>query len=159
MKTLLLARHGKAEKSEYGIYDFKRKLVERGKNDVLKVAQELSTILSPEQIISSPAERAIQTAKIFAKTFSIDKKEIIEIESIYEANMSTLLKVINDINNKFKVVLLIGHNPAFEFAIEYLSNVSIGHLPTSGLAIIDFDIDDWGMVSTGLGSLRKVIVV
>ncbi len=43
MKTLLLARHGKAEKAEFGSYDFKRKLVDRGKADVQRVAEIVLT--------------------------------------------------------------------------------------------------------------------
>lgn len=153
MKTLLLARHGKAEKAEFGSYDFKRKLVDRGKADVQRVAEILSSKIIPQQIISSPAERAWQTAKIFAKNFQIEKKDIVQIESIYEASMASLLKVINEIDNRYDVVMLCGHNPAFEFAINYLCNTDIGHLPTAGLGIIEFEFNDWQMISAGTGVL------
>jgi phosphohistidine phosphatase len=158
MKTLLLARHGKAEKADFGIYDFKRKLVERGKSDVERVSEELKKILIPQHIISSPAERACQTAKIFAKTFSIDKKTIELNDSIYEASMASLLKVINEIEPQFDCVLLTGHNPAFEFAIEYLCNINIGHLPTSGTAAIEFPFEQWNMVSEGTGTLLNLLI-
>lgn len=157
MKTLLLARHGKAEKAEFGSYDFKRKLVDRGKADVQRVAEILSTKVIPQQIISSPAERAWQTAKIFAKNFQIEKKDILQIESIYEASMASLLKVINEIDNRYDVVMLTGHNPAFEFAINYLCNTDIGHLPTSGIGIIEFEFNDWQLVSAGTGVLRETV--
>lgn len=158
MKTLLLARHGKAERAEFGTYDFKRKLVERGKEDGQRVSEALQKIISPEHIISSPAERAYQTAKIFAKTFSIDKKTIELKDSMYEASMSTLLKVINEINSSYHIVLLTGHNPAFEFAIDYLCNTNIGHLPTSGTAIIEFPFEQWNMVSAGTGNLLNLLI-
>lgn len=158
MKTLLLARHGKAEKADFGIYDFKRKLVERGKADVQKVSEELQKHFTPQHIISSPAERAYQTAKIFAKTFSIDKKTIELNDSIYEASMGSLLKVINELNPTYDIVLLTGHNPAFEFAIEYLCQTNIGHLPTSGTAAIEFPFEHWSMVSAGTGSLLSLLI-
>ncbi len=158
MKTLLLARHGKAEKAEFGMYDFKRKLVERGKADVQRVSEELQKHFTPQHIISSPAERALQTAKIFAKTFSIDKKIIELNDSIYEASMASLLKVINEIHPQFDCVLLTGHNPAFEFAIEYLCNTNIGHLPTSGTAAIEFPFEQWSMVSAGTGILCELLI-
>ncbi len=158
MKTLLLARHGKAEKADFGTYDFKRKLVERGKEDVQRVSEEIKKNITPEHIISSPAERAYQTAKIFAKTFSIDKKTIELNDSIYEASMASLLKVINELNPSYDIVLLTGHNPAFEFAIEYLCHTNIGHLPTSGTAIIEFPFEQWSLVSAGTGTLLNLLI-
>lgn len=158
MKTLIIARHGKAEKSEFGTFDFKRKLLERGKEDVQRVSALLLKIITPEHIISSPAERAFQTAKIFAKNCGISKNDIELVDSIYEASMATLLKVINEIDPQYNKVLIAGHNPAFEFAVEYLSNTSIGHLPTSGTAIIEFPIESWQHVSAGIGNLKEIIV-
>lgn len=157
MKSLIIARHGKAEKLDFNTLDFERKLVERGKADVQRVSDLLKSRISVQQIVSSPAARAYQTAKIFAKTFNIDKKEIVLKEGIYEASMSGLLKIINDLDNEFEVTLLAGHNPAFEFAIDYFCQTNIGHLPTAGLAIIEFPFDDWRLVSAGTGKLLELI--
>ena len=156
-KTLILARHGKAEKSDVDNFDFKRNLTERGESDVLKVAQQLSKIINPELIVSSPANRAYQTAKIFAKVFDIDKKEIDKIDSIYEASMRALLHVINNLDNTKNCILITGHNPAFEYAVEYLTAKYISELPTSGTAVIEFPIDHWNMVSQGLGDLKILL--
>jgi phosphohistidine phosphatase len=158
MRTLIIARHGKAEKAEFGTFDFKRKLMERGKEDVQRVSEALLKIITPEHIISSPAERAFQTAKIFAKNCGIAKNDLELADSIYEASMASLLKVINEIDPQYKCVLIAGHNPAFEFAIEYLSNTHIGHLPTAGTAIIEFQLENWQLISAGTGSLRELIV-
>ena len=158
MKTLIIARHGKAEKVALNGLDFERKLVERGKDDVQRVSEHLSTLINIQQIVSSPAARALQTAKIIAKTFNIDKKEIVLKEGIYEASMSGLLKIINDLENEFEVTLLAGHNPAFAFAIDYFCQTNIGHLPTAGLAIIEFPFDNWQLVSAGTGKLLELMV-
>lgn len=156
-KILIIARHGKAEKAEFGDFDFKRNLTERGMSDVQNVANKLSKQFVPQQIVSSPANRAYQTAKIFAKTFQIDKKDILKIDSIYEASMSALLNVINHLENKYNCILLTGHNPAFEFAVDYLSNQGIIELPTSGTAVLEFPFDDWKMISMGTGSLKQLL--
>ena len=78
-KTLILARHGKAEKSDVDNFDFKRNLTERGESDVLMVAQQLLNIITPELIVSSPANRAYQTAKIFAKVFILIHLQTVNI--------------------------------------------------------------------------------
>lgn len=157
MKMLILARHGAAQLSNQASIDFERKLTEQGKKDVLKVAQELAAIITPQLIISSTAQRAFQTAIIYADVFSIDHQKIIGKEKIYAAGITSLLKIINNINGKYDTVLLVGHNPTFELAIEYLSDVSIGNFPTSGIAIIEFEVDEWKLVSGGLGTLRKIV--
>ncbi len=158
MKTLIIARHGKAEKAGLTSLDFERKLVDRGKDDVQRVSEHLKKIIQVQQIVSSPAARAFQTAKIFAKTFQIDKKDIVLKEGIYEASMSGLLKIINELANEYDVTLLTGHNPAFEFAIDYFCQTNIGHLATAGLAVIEFPFDDWKMVSAGTGNLREMLI-
>lgn len=157
-KTLILARHGKAEKANLGVYDFKRNLTDRGIANVIKVSQELAIFITPQHIVSSPANRAYQTAKLFAKTFKIEKSEIELNESIYEASMSTLLKVINQLDNTFDCVLLTGHNPSFEYAIDYFTGVGIGDLPTSGTAILNFPFKDWKMISEGTAELQKILI-
>ncbi len=157
MKTLIIARHGKAEKLDFTTLDFERKLVDRGKQDVQRVSELLSKKIKVQQIVSSPAARAFQTAKIIAKTFEIDKKEIVLKEGIYEASMSGLLGIINNLTNEFHTTLLTGHNPAFEFAIDYFCQTNIGHLPTAGLAVIEFPFDDWKLVSRGTGHLKERI--
>lgn len=156
-KTLILARHGKAEKLEVVNFDFKRNLTERGEQDVQRVSEELKKHITPQLIVSSSANRALQTAKIFSKTFGIDKKEIFQKDTIYEASMSTLLKVINTLDDNVNCILLTGHNPSFEYAIEYFTNQQIQHLPTSGTAVIEFPFDKWGMISAGTGTLIKLI--
>ncbi len=156
-KILILARHGKAEKANFGDFDFKRNLTERGINDVQTVATQLAKHFIPQQIVSSPANRAYQTAKLFAKKFDIEKKNIIKIENIYEASMSALLNVINNLDNSYNCVLLTGHNPAFEFAVDYLTNQPINELPTSGTAVIEFPVDDWKLVSMGQGELKLLL--
>ncbi len=157
-KTLLLARHGKAEKSDFETLDFKRKLTDRGKEDVLKVSTRLAQELSIDKIVSSPAERAYKTAKIFAKTFNIQKEEIELIESIYESSMQNLLYTINHLDNNYHTILLVGHNPAFEYAIEYFSGEHIAELPTSGTAIISFPFNNWELISQGTGKLKSILI-
>ncbi len=155
-KTLILVRHGKAEKAGTEKPDFKRDLVERGEKDVFRNTTELALQYTPELIVSSPANRAYQTAKIIAKIFQIDKKDIVKEDSIYEASMSALLHVINHLDNTKNCVLLTGHNPAFEYAVEYLTGKFINELSTAGIAVMQFPIDDWRMVSQSLGDLKFI---
>lgn len=157
MKTILIARHGKAEDHTFTKADFDRKLKERGKEDVTRVATIAKNKFAIQHIVSSPAKRAYQTAKIYADVFGIDKSKIELDESIYEASTPTLLSVINKLNDDYNHILICGHNPSFESIIEYLSDEQISELPTSGVGIIEFQFNSWKLLAHGTGSLKALI--
>jgi len=76
MKQLVLVRHAKAVQYDYE-NDFSRELTPRGLEDAVKVSLHLREQgIVPRLIISSPAVRALQTAEIFAGTFSYPLKKI-----------------------------------------------------------------------------------
>lgn len=158
MKSLILVRHGKAEHIKIDQHDFDRKLVDKGIEDVNELAVDLQEDgFKADLIISSSAKRAYQTAKILARVLKIKEDTIIKNDLIYESNISVLLNVINSIDDKYDRVIITGHNPTFEYMIEYLSNHDIaGGLSTSGAAHISFDIDTWAMVTEGIGVLKKL---
>lgn len=157
MKTLLIARHGKAEDHSLSISDFERKLKQRGKEDLNKVVSLVKTKFKIQHIVSSPAKRAYQTAKIYAKIFDIEKSRIELNDRIYEANLADLLKVINNLNDEFDNICICGHNPSFEYVIEYLTGEEILELPTSGVGAIEFQFNSWNLISAGTGSLKALI--
>ena len=65
MKTLYLIRHAKSSWDDSTLTDFERPLNERGINDAPKMGKLLKEKnIIPELLISSPANRAISTAKI-----------------------------------------------------------------------------------------------
>ena len=73
MKRVIIVRHAKSV--PYGYEDdFNRDLRDRGKNDSKLVSTELKNQnISPELMVSSPAKRAIKTARIFAENLGFDK--------------------------------------------------------------------------------------
>ena|SRR2546428_4772017 len=153
MKTLYLIRHAKSDQTVLGS-DFDRPLNERGLKDAPKMAKRLlKRKVHPDLIISSPAKRALTTAKTFAETLNYGLKNIYEEILIYEASTSTLLSVINNIDDKYKVVLLFGHNPGITYIINYLTNSDLDNLPTCGLVKIEFEFDSWKLVSAAGGTV------
>ncbi len=157
MKTLILFRHGKAEPHNFELKDFERKLVTRGKEEVAQTAELLKKILQPNQIVSSPAARAFETAKIISDVYYIKEKDILIEDKIYDASMQTLLYIINHLDDDKDCILMTGHNPGFEYAVEYFTSESSFRLRTSGAAIIRFPFESWKMVSSGTGDLVQII--
>ena len=71
-------------------------------------------VKTPDIIYSSPAKRAITTAKIIADSFGYDKKNIIQYEKIYDAVVSDIMRIINSTtDDKYDTIMFFGHNPTF----------------------------------------------
>jgi phosphohistidine phosphatase len=144
MKTLILVRHAKSSWEEAGIDDFDRPLNERGKHDAPVMAKRLKDKnIDIDIFISSPAKRALRTAKYFAEEFEFDKKEIEEINKLYGASISTFLEVVSEINDKHKVTALFSHNPGITDFVNTLTSVHIDNMPTCSIFAIQADADKW----------------
>ncbi len=155
MKQLLLIRHAKSDWGNAELSDFERPLNKRGKENAPQMAERLLRRgIVPQEIISSPAVRAISTAKIFAGTWGISKKEIKEEQAIYEAPVSTLIKVINRFDNTSNFTVLFGHNPGLTMLAVELCDCDIYNIPTCGVVLMEFALHDWKMVTAGTGSLK-----
>lgn len=141
-KILLLLRHAKSSWDDANLSDYDRPLNSRGKQNASTMGNFLKKQnLVPDLIISSTAKRANKTADIIAKKSGYDKK-IFESKVLYGATADDYTSVIHDINNEYKTVLLIGHNPTIEEVLERI----IGEryiMKTCSLAYIDLSIDSW----------------
>ncbi|WP_158800574.1 histidine phosphatase family protein [Pedobacter sp. L105] len=154
-KQLILVRHGKSDQhTESGKSDFDRPLNHRGNKNAPEMAERLiKKNLVAELIVSSPAKRALTTAQHFAEVWEIPKKSIQLEPTIYEANTTALLKVVNRLDNDFDRIALFGHNPGLTDFINYLADAHVYNLPTAGLVVIDFPFDDWLLISRHTGNL------
>jgi phosphohistidine phosphatase len=153
MKRLYITRHAKTEPIEFSTDDFHRNLLDRGKNDAHLIAELLAKNNHiPSLLISSPANRAIQTAQIFASIFRIDKDEIILNEKLYHyITTNDLLKILSALDNQLPSVMIFGHNPAFSMLAHNLSKVFDQDLPTSAVVGLDFDCDRWKKIAPRKG--------
>lgn len=152
MKRLFLVRHAKSDWSTSGMADFSRPLNDRGH----RVAPKMGTLLfekgvSPELLVSSPAVRAATTAKYFADEIGYPSDNIKLEDAIYGASSVSLLKVVNELPDSAKSVMLFGHNPGFSYFAEELSNGRLGNFPTCAVVCIDFEVDLWSEISLGMG--------
>lgn len=152
MKTLYLMRHAKSSWKDSTIDDFDRPLNKRGLNDAPLVGKYLyNQKIAFDEIISSPARRAANTAELIANEIKFDHKIIFE-SSIYNANSSDLLKVIRSIKEDVHQFILIGHNPSLNELANYLLKEEIDNIPTAGVVAISFDVD-WKEIIEKSGKL------
>lgn len=154
-KKLLIVRHAKSDWGNTGLSDFNRPLNQRGNTNAIAMGRRLQEKgILPDALITSPAVRAITTAKLFAHEIRFDLANIEENKSIYEASCASLLKIVNNFNNKHDFVTLFGHNNGITDLAIYLTGAEIFNVPTCGMVMINFSFDDWKMVSKGTGEVE-----
>ena len=81
------------------------------------------------------------------------------------ANLSEFMKIIKKTKNKFKNLMIVSHNPGIEsLAIELSKNennkfhqiINIKY-PTGALAVIKFNLNDWGKINYKKGEIYEFI--
>ena len=78
MKTLFLVRHAKSSWDDSTLADRSRPLAARGERDVATMGKRLSQRhVRPDLIVSSPAVRALSTAKVIAKALDYKAKDVL----------------------------------------------------------------------------------
>ncbi len=157
MKTLYIIRHAKSRKDLFGVNDFDRPLAERGFQDAITMANRLKDkLVVPDVLISSPALRAITTAKLFAETLDYPEKKIQLELDIYEAFSSDILTILQSIPINYNIVLIFGHNPAFTSIFNYLSGCELVNLPTTGIGKLEFDVKSWSEIEMNTAKTNEV---
>jgi len=157
-KSLLLVRHAQSINLQSGIKDIDRTLTEKGIQDAYKIGKHLSNIkLTPELIFTSHALHAVSTAQLIAEQTGIDDRSIVWLEDLYEASLRILLKIINQLENKYNSVLIIGHNPSISFLSEFLTNSNIGEIEPAGVCILNFNDMSWENIDKGCGEIFQYL--
>lgn len=155
MKSLCLIRHAKSSWAEENTEDFERLLNDRGSNDAPKMGRKLFEAgFKPDLIISSPAFRAISTARRFSRELAYDPDFIVADMRIYDAHESTLLDLIRHIPEQYKKAVLFGHNPALHQLTHFFTSNGPIEFPTCAVAWLDFNIENWKDINAGNGKLK-----
>lgn len=161
-RELLILRHGKADK-HVRCDDFDRPLHDKGKRAAQRagvwVAQK---DLTPDYIISSPAERALVSAQKTSKSMGRYSGEIRPDERLYNANLHSLLEVLGECPDFSTRVLLVGHNPGLEDLLNHLVGGEIPHakngklLPAGSLARLAMPTH-WADLAVGCARLMELV--
>lgn len=109
------------------------------------------TGIQPQQLVSSPANRALTTAQGFAAQLGFSKNDIVEDEDHYHASSSALKTSIRHFDDEYDCIMIFGHNPGLTYLINELSDFSLDNLPTCGVCGIEFNVDSWSQVKSGTG--------
>lgn len=154
MKRVVIVRHAKAV--PYGYEDdFNRQLKPSGKEDAEILSNELKKMeVTPDLIISSPAKRALKTARIYAKTFGYTKENIRQEEDMYDG-LTTMdfIEMVRTLPDEHETVFVFGHNPTVHYLVNNLVRFFNSDTPTCSTAGIEFDVTEWKKIASREGNL------
>jgi len=165
MRRLMILRHAKAERPEPGGRDHDRTLIRRGREDARRVGDYMVRHgLVPDRAVVSPAIRTRETWEQARSAFPAPAVVAFE-ERLYEAAPHVILEVIKSAPADVHGLLLIAHNPGLHRTAVLL--VGTGDidarqrlsekLPTAGLVVIDFAVDDWSKLHWHGGRLDRFV--
>jgi phosphohistidine phosphatase len=166
MRRLMLLRHAKTETDAPSGRDQDRRLDDRGHKDAAQIGDWLATNPPfPETVLVSHAVRARQTWDIAWEAMKdrVAAPEVEILPELYGADPAKILETIRTATAPTdpKQLLLVAHNPGLhEIALMLMAGGDpVGakalseNLPTAGLAIFDFDVEDWSDVGYRRGQL------
>jgi phosphohistidine phosphatase len=146
MKTLFLIRHAKSSWDDAALSDQQRPLADRGRRDARAMGKRLAKRnRKPDLIMSSPAQRALQTAQLFASKLGYKRRHIVVDAGLYACRVGDLLRLVQRLDERYKRVMLFGHNPELTGLARRFSE-QIHHLPTCAVAKFRFDVKSWPAV-------------
>ncbi|MBE9582886.1 histidine phosphatase family protein [Mucilaginibacter sp. JRF] len=150
MKKLLLIRHAQAT-HEGGFTDFERPLTPKGIREATTMAERIKAKgILPQLLVSSSALRTMGTADIFTQHLPVNKP--LTNKDIYDASPKTLLKIVSQFADVADFIALVGHNPGISEILYYLTG-SPQQMDTSGVALIELDIESWAEITEDAGKL------
>ena len=158
MKKLYIVRHAKSSWDNYALPDEKRPLNRRGKRDAPVMAEVLAR-KAPQLnwLLTSPAKRARATSKYFRKALGISKERLLKDERLYHASSHEIMSVVKEIDDKITEAAVFGHNPGMTDFLNRFTDIYIDNLPTCGVAMIGFDVENWKDLDTKLGKMIEFI--
>lgn len=155
MKRLYLIRHATALPRDSRVPDFERPLVPKGTKEAKKIARRIGKNGQVEGVlISSPANRALETAHIFAKAWDYPIQKIILKQELYDiSGGQEFIPLIQSFDDSWNSVVLFGHDPLLSDLAGMLSQGFREVLPKAGAVGFCWNADSWKQVTPATGRL------
>ncbi len=154
MKTVYFIRHAKSSWKDPELDDIDRPLNKRGRRDAPFMGELLYMEgVRPDKLLTSPANRALTTARFFLEALHLTDNELEVIPRIYEAYPEDVMEVIRSRPESEHTIMVFGHNPTFTALANRFSTEPIINVPTCGIFRVDSDAESW----TGFGGGKSIM--
>lgn len=160
-KRLILLRHAKSAWDNPSVADFDRPLSNRGRKAAPVVGAYLARRgLVPGLVLTSSAKRAVETLDLMSAGWQT-KPTVRKLKSLYLAMPREMLRRVQAVGKEPDSIMLVGHNPGIADLANWLCSHGKAEpraklarkFPTGAVAVIEFDVEDWGEVDAETGTL------
>ena len=161
MLTLSLLRHAKSSWADPSQDDFDRPLNERGAEAAPRMGAFMArNKIAPGLVLCSTAVRTRQTLAHVLPHLPADTEVSYE-DGLYLATAIELLALVRKTDATVSHLMLVGHDPGMHDVTTRLAGSGDPNLlaalaakfPTSGLAMLAFDVQTWTDIAPGRGRL------
>ncbi|TVQ67290.1 MAG: histidine phosphatase family protein [Balneolaceae bacterium] len=155
-KKILVMRHAKSSWDHPGLKDFDRPLNKRGLRDAPAMGRYLQELgLSPDCIISSPAQRARTTVELVSLETGYSKEQILWDDALYYKGAEAYMRAIGNAPEEADTLLIAGHYPMVHQTTSLLKGSSFNeHFSTAAIACLSTEAEQWPLVG---GSRNRLL--
>jgi phosphohistidine phosphatase len=155
LKRIVLVRHATAVETGPQGSDFHRRLKKRGRREASLMAERLAALGgTPDLILTSPADRAVETARAFAERFAVPETAIELREQLYGGLLADeFLRLVQSLDDRRQCVFVFGHDPSFSEFAALLVRGFTERIPKAGCLVIDVPRKNWRALRPGDGSV------
>ena len=100
----------------------------------------------PDLMLSSPAVRALKTARLLARRLHYRRRDIVVRAGLYACQTSDLMRAVRALDSRYQRVMLVGHNPEITALARRLGGQML-NMPTCAVACFDFDVESWADIA------------
>lgn len=165
MRRVFLLRHAKSTLQDEGQDDFDRPLAGRGRKAAPVTAAFMRrNDLFPDLVLCSSACRTRESLAL-TLPFLRGEATILLEDNLYLASGAKLLNRLREVEDRFRRVMLVGHNPGLQDLALMLADsgpederaLMAEKFPTAALAVIDIASERWGGIERRGGALARFV--
>lgn len=144
-KLLTAVRHAKSSWKDPGLPDRERPLNGRGERDAPAMARYLQRLEHlPDLLLSSPARRALDTARLMADVFGIAESAIVVDDRLYLEGTGGIAAAVRELPDHAGSVFFFSHEPAISaFCRRHARLPATTHYPTAAVCAMRLDLETW----------------
>jgi phosphohistidine phosphatase len=152
MKTVHLIRHAKSSRDDPSLRDIDRALAARGRRDAPVMGTRMRKAgLTFDVLYSSPAVRALETARLLVEGMDESAELITVVHELYDADEYGLLDYLKQQPAALDSIGLVLHNPAVTSLANAIGDLELENIPTCAIYSVVSKTDRWSEIGEGWG--------
>jgi phosphohistidine phosphatase len=149
-------RHAKSDWGAAYSSDHDRPLNERGVRSARSMGRLLASEgIEPQVVVSSTALRARSSAELAIEAGGWEAELRLD-PSLYDSGPGEVLSAGASTAPEVSRLMLVGHQPTWSMLVKVLTGERVD-MKTASVAVVEMDLDSWGALPTGSGSLHRML--